>query len=67
MQRVTEKHDLLEIWARVVQPGHGPKQNPSEGSLGREHLTVSVRLVVFHLQVEVHLICSWSQWVVLKD
>ena len=67
MQRVTEKHDLLEVWARVVQPGHGPKQNPSEGSLGSEHLTVSVRLVVFHLQVEVHLICSWSQWVVLKD
>ena len=65
MQRVTEKHDLLEVWARVVEPGHGPKQNPSEGSLGREHLTVSVRLVVFHLQVEVHLTCSWLQLVVL--
>ena len=65
MQRVTEKHDLLEVWVGVVESVHSPKQNPSEGSLGREHLTVSVRLVVFHLQEEGQLTCSWSQLVVL--
>jgi hypothetical protein len=48
------------VWIRVVESGLGPKQNPPEGSLGRENLTVSVGLTALHLQVEGQL--TNSRW-----